>query len=177
MLTTQTKPAATALHLTQDELYWAQFAEAAGWRISTNGLWLRPAHAGEVPDIEISAATAYAACQFDGLGPERDKPAHDTAAQLTVEGLADAMRANRHNATKEVLAALGYSVAFQEANRDAAVKLANASSVTHLADLTRYLTAVGPRRVRVTQAAAPGRERMDPVHPLEAAYDEIRQAR
>lgn len=130
----------TALRLTADEAYWANFAEAAGWYRCVDGLWLRPArlhedpHFGDEGGADISAPTAYAACQLDRLGPQAEQSAKDAAAQLTVEGLADAMRANRHNCTKDVLTALGFPITFQEANQDAAVKLANSESVTHLAN-------------------------------------------
>lgn len=134
-----TASSATALRLTQDELYWAQFAEAAGWYPQVEGMWLRPARPGEVLDYgdpdgpgEIKAPTAFAACQLDGLGPKAEHTPDDNAAQLTVEGLADAMRANRHDCTETVLAALGFPVAFQKANQDAAVKIARQDSVTHL---------------------------------------------
>lgn len=50
----------------------------------------------------------------------------------TIEGLADAMRANRHNCTEDILAALGFPVSFQHQHQDAAVALARKDSVTHL---------------------------------------------
>lgn len=51
-----------------------------------------------------------------------------------------------------------------------------ATGVTHLADLTRYLTAIGRRLERLPQAPAADRERMDRVRAVQDAYDELRQA-
>ncbi|WP_156460416.1 hypothetical protein [Devosia sp. Root635] len=127
-----------AQRLTHDEAYWAHFAEAAGWQRHDSGMWRRPANRNEVPDFawdggaEITAPTAFAACQLDGLGSQRDKTDDDKAAQLTVEGLAEAMRANHGNCTEDVLAALGFPLSFQKQNRDAAVTLANKSFVQQL---------------------------------------------
>jgi ATP-dependent helicase HrpA len=51
-----------------------------------------------------------------------------------------------------------------------------ATGATHLADLTRYLTAVGRRLDRLPQGANADRERMARVHAVQDAYDELRQA-
>ncbi|HET7664530.1 MAG TPA: ATP-dependent RNA helicase HrpA [Mycobacterium sp.] len=51
-----------------------------------------------------------------------------------------------------------------------------ATGATHLADLTRYLTAIGRRIERLPQAVNADRERMARVHAVEDAYDELRQA-
>jgi ATP-dependent helicase HrpA len=50
------------------------------------------------------------------------------------------------------------------------------TGATHLADLTRYLTAVGRRLERLPQAVNADRERMARVHAVQDAYDELRQA-
>jgi len=46
----------------------------------------------------------------------------------------------------------------------------------HLADLTRYLTAIVRRLERLAQAPVADRERMDRVSAVEASYTELRQA-
>jgi ATP-dependent helicase HrpA len=51
-----------------------------------------------------------------------------------------------------------------------------ATGATHLADLTRYLTAVGRRLERLSQGVNADRERMARVHAVQDAYDELRQA-
>ncbi|MDH6244295.1 ATP-dependent RNA helicase HrpA [Mycobacterium sp. OTB74] len=51
-----------------------------------------------------------------------------------------------------------------------------ATGVNHLADLTRYLTAIGRRLERLPQGLVADRERMDRVHAVQEAYDELRQA-
>jgi hypothetical protein len=61
-------------------------------------------------------------------------PPEAKAFQPTIEALADAMRANRHNATEEVLAALGFPVTFQHRYRDQAVVLARRASVDQVGD-------------------------------------------
>ncbi|MEZ0052624.1 ATP-dependent helicase HrpA [Mycobacterium sp. MAA66] len=50
-----------------------------------------------------------------------------------------------------------------------------ATGVAHLADLTRYLTAIGRRLERLPQGVVADRERMDRVHAVQDAYDELRQ--
>jgi ATP-dependent helicase HrpA len=51
-----------------------------------------------------------------------------------------------------------------------------ATGATHLADLTRYLTAIGRRLERLPQGVNADRERMARVHAVQDAYDELRQA-
>ncbi len=51
-----------------------------------------------------------------------------------------------------------------------------ATGAAHLADLTRYLLAIGRRLERLPQAPAADRERMDRVHAVEDAYDELVRA-
>ncbi|MFV9635156.1 ATP-dependent RNA helicase HrpA [Mycobacterium neumannii] len=51
-----------------------------------------------------------------------------------------------------------------------------ATGATHLADLTRYLLAIGRRLERLPHAPAADRERMDRVHAIEDAYDELVRA-
>ena len=51
-----------------------------------------------------------------------------------------------------------------------------ATGAAHLADLTRYLTAVGRRLDRLPHGLAADRERMDRVHAVEDAYNELLQA-
>ena len=48
-----------------------------------------------------------------------------------------------------------------------------ATGAAYLTDLTRYLTAIGRRLDRLPQGVAADRERMQRVHALEAAYDEL----
>jgi ATP-dependent RNA helicase HrpA len=48
-----------------------------------------------------------------------------------------------------------------------------ATGATHLADLTRYITAIGRRLDRLPHAADADRERMLRVHAVEDAYDEV----
>ncbi len=50
------------------------------------------------------------------------------------------------------------------------------TGAAHLADLTRYLTAIGRRLERLPQGLAADRERMDRVHAVEDAYNELLQA-
>ncbi|MCV7194379.1 ATP-dependent RNA helicase HrpA [Mycolicibacterium brumae] len=50
------------------------------------------------------------------------------------------------------------------------------AGAARLADLTRYLTAVGRRLERLPQAPGADRERMDRVHAVEDAYDELLQS-
>lgn len=50
------------------------------------------------------------------------------------------------------------------------------TGVAHLANLTRYLTAIGRRLERLPHAVGADRERMDRVHGVQAAYDELRQS-
>ncbi|BBY18795.1 ATP-dependent RNA helicase HrpA [Mycolicibacterium litorale] len=51
-----------------------------------------------------------------------------------------------------------------------------ATGVAHLADLTRYLTAIGRRLERLPHATGADRERMARVHAVQEAYDELRQS-
>jgi ATP-dependent helicase HrpA len=51
-----------------------------------------------------------------------------------------------------------------------------ATGAAHLADLTRYLTAVGRRLERLPRGVNADRERMARVHAVEDAYGELRQA-
>jgi ATP-dependent helicase HrpA len=51
-----------------------------------------------------------------------------------------------------------------------------ATGAAHLADLTRYLTAVGRRLDRLPQGVNADRDRMARVHAVQDAYDELRQA-
>jgi len=51
-----------------------------------------------------------------------------------------------------------------------------ATGATHLADLTRYLTAVGRRLERLPQGVNADRDRMVRVQAVQDAYDELRQA-
>jgi ATP-dependent helicase HrpA len=51
-----------------------------------------------------------------------------------------------------------------------------ATGAARLADLTRYLTAIGRRLDRLAQAPQADRERMDRVHAVEDAYTELLQA-
>ncbi|VEG46842.1 ATP-dependent helicase HrpA [Mycolicibacterium flavescens] len=51
-----------------------------------------------------------------------------------------------------------------------------ATGAAHLADLTRYLLAIGRRLERLPHAPAADRERMDRVHAVEDAYDELVRA-
>ena len=51
-----------------------------------------------------------------------------------------------------------------------------ATGAAHLADLTRYLTAVSRRLERLAQAPVADAERMQRVHAVEDAYDELRGA-
>jgi ATP-dependent RNA helicase HrpA len=51
-----------------------------------------------------------------------------------------------------------------------------ATGATHLADLTRYLIAIGRRLDRLPQGVAADRERMARVHAVQDAYDALRQA-
>lgn len=51
-----------------------------------------------------------------------------------------------------------------------------AAGAAHLADLTRYLTAINRRIERLPQALSADRERMQRVHAVEDAYDELVQA-
>jgi ATP-dependent helicase HrpA len=51
-----------------------------------------------------------------------------------------------------------------------------ATGAAHLGDLTRYLTAVGRRLERLPRDVAGDRDRMQRVHAVEDAYDELRQA-
>lgn len=51
-----------------------------------------------------------------------------------------------------------------------------ATGVTHLADLTRYLTAIGRRLERLPHGLGADRERMDRVAAVQDAYDELRRA-
>jgi len=50
------------------------------------------------------------------------------------------------------------------------------TGATRLADLTRYLTAIGRRLERLPQGLAADRERMDRVHVVQEAYDQLRQS-
>jgi len=50
------------------------------------------------------------------------------------------------------------------------------TGVTHLADLTRYLTAIARRMERLPQGLVADRERMDRVFAVQDAYDELLQA-
>ncbi|KAA0105635.1 ATP-dependent RNA helicase HrpA [Mycolicibacterium sp. P1-5] len=50
------------------------------------------------------------------------------------------------------------------------------AGAARLTDLTRYLTAIGRRLDRLSQAPQADRERMQRVHAVEAAYSELRQA-
>ncbi|MCV7282075.1 ATP-dependent RNA helicase HrpA [Mycolicibacterium flavescens] len=51
-----------------------------------------------------------------------------------------------------------------------------ATGVAHLADLTRYLIAIGRRLDRLAHGPAADRERMDRVHAVEDAYDDLVRA-
>jgi ATP-dependent helicase HrpA len=51
-----------------------------------------------------------------------------------------------------------------------------ATGVTHLADLTRYLTAISRRLERLPHGIAADRERMQRVHAVQGAYAELRQS-
>ncbi len=51
-----------------------------------------------------------------------------------------------------------------------------AAGAAHLADLARYLTAIGRRLDRLPHGINADRDRMDRVHAVQAAYDELRQA-
>ncbi|OBK77069.1 ATP-dependent RNA helicase HrpA [Mycobacterium sp. 1164985.4] len=51
-----------------------------------------------------------------------------------------------------------------------------ATGATHLSDLSRYLLAIGRRLERLPHAPAADRERMDRVHAVEDAYDELLRA-
>lgn len=51
-----------------------------------------------------------------------------------------------------------------------------ATGVAHLADLTRYLTAISRRLERLPHGIAADRERMERVHAVEDAYAELRQS-
>nr|WP_090340526.1 ATP-dependent RNA helicase HrpA [Mycolicibacterium malmesburyense]CRL69886.1 ATP-dependent helicase HrpA [Mycolicibacterium malmesburyense] len=51
-----------------------------------------------------------------------------------------------------------------------------ATGAAHLADLTRYLLAIGRRLERLPHGLAADRERMDRVHAVEDAYDELMRA-
>ena len=51
-----------------------------------------------------------------------------------------------------------------------------ATGATRLADLTRYLMAIGRRLERLPHALGADRERMDRVHAVEDAYDDLRRA-
>ncbi len=51
-----------------------------------------------------------------------------------------------------------------------------ATGATHLGDLSRYLTAVGRRLDRLPRDVAGDRDRMQRVHAVEEAYEELRQA-
>lgn len=51
-----------------------------------------------------------------------------------------------------------------------------ATGAAHLADLTRYLTAIARRLERLPHAISADRERMDRVHAVQDAYDELRQS-
>jgi ATP-dependent helicase HrpA len=53
------------------------------------------------------------------------------------------------------------------------VGFVTATGVAHLADLTRYLTAIARRLDRLPQAVAADSERMQRVHAVRAAYDEL----
>lgn len=55
-------------------------------------------------------------------------------------------------------------------------RFVTATGAAHLSDLTRYLTAVGRRLERLPHALGADRERMDRVHSVQGAYDELRQA-
>lgn len=50
------------------------------------------------------------------------------------------------------------------------------TGIAHLANLTRYLTAIGRRLERLPHAIGADRERMDRVHAVQEAYDELRQS-
>lgn len=50
------------------------------------------------------------------------------------------------------------------------------TGAAHLSDLSRYLLAIGRRLERLPHAPAADRERMDRVHAVEAAYDELLRA-
>ncbi|HZN80849.1 MAG TPA: DUF3418 domain-containing protein, partial [Mycobacterium sp.] len=50
------------------------------------------------------------------------------------------------------------------------------TGASHLGDLTRYLTAVGRRLERLPRDVAGDRDRMQRVHAVQDAYDELRQA-
>lgn len=119
-----------------------RLAKGAGWTIGTTGEWERIAFAWEpsnVPEIGhprmIRVDTAEAACRWDRLGRfAYAEPEIDKVAQLSIEGLARAMRVHRDNCTEQVLAAEGYPVAYQHQHQDAAVAIARLASVTHIAD-------------------------------------------
>ena len=51
-----------------------------------------------------------------------------------------------------------------------------ATGAAHLANLTRYLTAIGRRLERLPHAVGADRGRMARVHAVQEAYDELRQA-
>ena len=51
-----------------------------------------------------------------------------------------------------------------------------ATGAAHLDDLTRYLTAIGRRLGRLSQAPAADRERMARVHAVQGAYDQLLEA-
>jgi ATP-dependent helicase HrpA len=51
-----------------------------------------------------------------------------------------------------------------------------ATGAAHLSDLTRYLTAIGRRLERLPRDVTGDRDRMQRVHAVEDAYDELRQA-
>jgi ATP-dependent helicase HrpA len=50
------------------------------------------------------------------------------------------------------------------------------TGASRLGDLSRYLTAIGRRYERLPRDAAGDRDRMQRVHAVEGAYDELRQA-
>ncbi|MUM30975.1 ATP-dependent RNA helicase HrpA [Mycolicibacterium sp. CBMA 361] len=90
-----------------------------------------------------------------------------TAAHTAQVALPDKPSATQADAVADIRAQLA---------RLLPVGFVAATGVTHLADLTRYLTAIGRRLERLPQAPVADRERMDRVHAVQDAYDELQQA-
>ncbi|MDR3661751.1 MAG: ATP-dependent RNA helicase HrpA [Mycobacterium sp.] len=90
-----------------------------------------------------------------------------TAAHAAQIGLPDKPSAAQVEATADIRAQLA---------RLLPKGFVAATGVTHLADLTRYLAAIGRRLERLPQAPAADRERMARVRAVQDAYDELRQA-
>jgi ATP-dependent helicase HrpA len=105
-----------------------------------------------------------------------------TPTTLDIVGRVEQVLAAAHEAEAALpakpSAAQADAVADIRAQRDGLLRpgFVTATGATHLGDLTRYLTAIGRRLERLPRDIAGDRDRMQRVHAVEDAYDELRQA-